>query len=84
MSGFGYQWKNKQVGEAFDCLLNIFGGGDNFKFTNFMFLVRELDQKAWDGDLASIKLLGLLLQMQRFINAANKVDSSSQENSNDH
>lgn len=68
----GYKWKLPKVEKAFNDLLDVFSGGDNTRFVNFLSLVRDLDTQASNGDAASIELLNVIIKMSKLIDAAQK------------
>ena len=65
----GYQWRLPEVGDAFNHILDTFGGA-NSEFVALLFLVRELDSRAANGDEAAAELLKVITRMSRFITVA--------------
>jgi hypothetical protein len=64
----GHEWKNKKNQEAFDNILDTYGG-ENTKFAPFMFFIRDMDQRE-DGDSAASQLLDLMRKFSKLIDAA--------------
>lgn len=67
-----YEWQSKKAGEAFDHILDTFSGG-NTDFAAFMFLMREMDKRAAQGDLEAIQILNIMNGFSKLIKTANKV-----------
>ena len=75
----GHKWQIKAVGEAFTDLLDTFSGGANDRFVPFLFLIREMDRRAADGDVDAFKILDILLQLHKLINTAVKLDRKARQ-----
>jgi hypothetical protein len=69
----GHDYKDPKVEEAFDYILDTFSGADGCgTFAKFMFFIRDIDERAANGDEASKKLLGVMFAFYRLIKVVNK------------
>jgi len=64
------QFKSSQLESAFNNIIDTFSGGDNTAFVNFLFLLRQLDTQAKDGDKAAQELINQVIRFSRFIDIA--------------
>ncbi len=68
----GHKWHSAEVRDAFYHILDTFSGG-NSDFTALLFLVRELDDRAANGDAAAAETLKTVVRMSKLIGVAQKV-----------
>lgn len=67
----GHKWHSAEVRDAFYHVLDTFSGA-NPDFPALLFLVRELDDRAANGDAAAAETLKTVVRMSRLINIAQK------------
>ena len=69
----GHDYKDPKVREAFDYIVDTFTGADGgATFAQFMFFIRDMDEKASNNDEASKKLLEIMFAFSRLIKVVTK------------
>ena len=66
-----YKWNSAEIRDAFHHILDTFSGA-NSDFPALLFLVREFDKRAANGDEAAAELLKTVTRMSRLIATAQK------------
>jgi hypothetical protein len=66
------QFKSSELESAFNNIMDTFSGGDNTAFVSFLFMLRELDRQALEGDGPAQKLINEVVKFSRFIDVSQK------------
>jgi len=66
----GHKYKNPEVEEDLNFLMDVFSGGDNTSFINFLFLLRQLDKEASEEKPAAEQLLKFMFQFAKLVRLA--------------
>ena len=65
-----HKYKNPEVEEDFNYIMDVFSGADNTSFVNFLFFLRQLDNEAAEEKPAAKQLLKFMSQFAKLIRLA--------------